>query len=206
MWVEFAPQFHLHLVKCTVALVPWLISKVKKVLFVYILELLNEEDLQAFFALTKGQRRESQAQKEKKWLACKRNQASQCEQWKVAEEAMEGLPQWKCEWCRCKFTSHKNMKHHQCPLAKGASRGEVGSKGKGKTVAKPKPNKPGPILPPNPSTSKPMHHTTTSTRGAKKKRPRDPSSAHEVAESCGHADMIDRAFHSSFSPSVTTSV
>jgi putative heme degradation protein len=73
MWVKFTPQFHLHLVKYTVALIPWPISKVKKVLFVYILELLNEEGPQAFFALTKGQRHESQAQKEKKWLACKRN-------------------------------------------------------------------------------------------------------------------------------------
>jgi hypothetical protein len=73
MWVEFTPQFHSHLVKCTVALVPQLITKVKKVLFVYILELLNKEGPQAFFTLTKSQRCESQAQKEKKCLACKRN-------------------------------------------------------------------------------------------------------------------------------------
>jgi hypothetical protein len=53
-WVEFAPQFHAHLVKCTVMLVPWPISKVKKVMFVFILELLNEEGPQAFFDLTKG--------------------------------------------------------------------------------------------------------------------------------------------------------
>jgi hypothetical protein len=76
MWVEFAPQFHSHLVKYTVALVPWPISKVKKVLFIYILELLNVEGPQAFFTLTKGQRHKSQAQKEKKHLACKRNHAS----------------------------------------------------------------------------------------------------------------------------------
>jgi hypothetical protein len=76
MWVEFTPQFHSHLIKCAVVLVPQPISKVKKVLFVYILELLNKEGPQAFFALTKGQRHESQAQKEKKQLACKRNQVS----------------------------------------------------------------------------------------------------------------------------------
>jgi hypothetical protein len=40
--------------------------KVKKVMFVYILELLNEEGPQAFFDLLKGQRCASQAQKEKK--------------------------------------------------------------------------------------------------------------------------------------------
>jgi hypothetical protein len=105
MWVKFTPQFHSHLVKCAVALVPQLITKVKKVLFVYILELLNAKGPQAFFALTKGQRCESQAQKEKKHLACKKNQVSQHEWHKVAKEAMEGLPQWKCEWCRCKFAS-----------------------------------------------------------------------------------------------------
>jgi hypothetical protein len=65
-WVEFTPQFHAHLVKCTVVLVPQLISKVKKVMFVFILELLNEEGPQAFFDLTKGQRCQSQAQKERK--------------------------------------------------------------------------------------------------------------------------------------------
>jgi hypothetical protein len=65
-WVEFAPQFHAHLVKCAVALVLQPISKVKKVMFVYILELLNKEGPQAFFNLTKGQRHQSQAQKEKK--------------------------------------------------------------------------------------------------------------------------------------------
>jgi hypothetical protein len=104
-WVEFAPQFHAHLVKCTVALVPQPISKVKKVMFCFILELLNEEGPQAFFDLTKGQRHQSQAQKEKKHLAHKRNQASQREWPKVAEEAVEGLPQWKCKWCGHKFTS-----------------------------------------------------------------------------------------------------
>jgi hypothetical protein len=109
-WVEFAPQFHAHLVKCAVALVPWPISKVKKVMFCFILELLNEEGPQAFFDLTKGQRHESQAHKEKKRLAHKRNQVSQHEWRKVAEEAVEGLPQQKCKWCGHKFASHKNAK------------------------------------------------------------------------------------------------
>jgi hypothetical protein len=75
-WVKFAPQFHAHLVKCAVALVPWPMLKVKKVMFVYILELLNEEGHLAFFNLTKGDWWATAAQKEKKWLACKRNHAS----------------------------------------------------------------------------------------------------------------------------------
>jgi hypothetical protein len=55
-WVEFTPQFHTHLVKCTVVLVPHPIQKVKKVMFVYILELLNGQGHQAFFNLAKGTR------------------------------------------------------------------------------------------------------------------------------------------------------
>jgi hypothetical protein len=42
-WVEFVPQFYAHLVKCTDALVPRPLHKVKKVMFGFILELLNEE-------------------------------------------------------------------------------------------------------------------------------------------------------------------
>jgi hypothetical protein len=73
-WVKFSPQFHTHLVKCTAVLVPCPLSKVKKVMFCYILELLNKEGPQAFFDLSKGQRHASQAQKEKQ-LAWKRNHA-----------------------------------------------------------------------------------------------------------------------------------
>jgi hypothetical protein len=71
-WVKFTPQFHSHLVKCAVALVPHPLLKVKKVMFVYILELLNQEGHQAFFDLAKGTRIATQAQKEKKCLAQKR--------------------------------------------------------------------------------------------------------------------------------------
>jgi hypothetical protein len=74
-WVEFTPQFHAHLVKCTVALVPHPLHKVKQVMFVYLLELLNGEGPQSFFDLTKGQRLATQAQKEKQQLAQRRNHA-----------------------------------------------------------------------------------------------------------------------------------
>jgi hypothetical protein len=62
-WVEFSPQFHAHLVKCTVALVPHPIQKVKKVMFMYLLELLNGQGHQAFFNLTKGTRIGTQARR-----------------------------------------------------------------------------------------------------------------------------------------------
>jgi hypothetical protein len=64
-WVEFTPQFYAHLVKYTVALVPHPLHKVKQVMFVYLLELLNREGPQSFFDLSKGQRMATQAQKEK---------------------------------------------------------------------------------------------------------------------------------------------
>jgi hypothetical protein len=108
-WVEFTPQFHTHLVKCTVALVPQPILKVKKVMFMYILELLNEEGNQAFFNLSKGDRWASTAQK-KKQLAQKRNCALRWEHQKQAEEAVEGHPQQSCDFCGCKFTSCKTVK------------------------------------------------------------------------------------------------
>jgi hypothetical protein len=46
-WVKFTPQFHTHLVKCAVVLIPYPLNKVKKVMFEYILELLNKEGPQA---------------------------------------------------------------------------------------------------------------------------------------------------------------
>jgi len=66
-WVEFSPPFHSHLVKCAVALVPHPVHMVKRVMFVYILELLNGVGNQAFFDLQKGGCKASNAQKEKMW-------------------------------------------------------------------------------------------------------------------------------------------
>ena len=53
-WIEFTPQYHSHLVKCTVVLVPHPVLKVKKVMFAYILELLDGDGDKAFFELQKG--------------------------------------------------------------------------------------------------------------------------------------------------------
>jgi hypothetical protein len=111
-WVEFTPQFHAHLVKCAVALVPHPLQKVKQVMFVYLLELLNGEGPQSFFNLTKGQRIATQAQKDKWQLAWKRNHASRWEHQKVTEEAEEGLPQQQCKVCGQKFASCKAVKRH----------------------------------------------------------------------------------------------
>ncbi|KAH9967628.1 hypothetical protein BGW80DRAFT_1462140 [Lactifluus volemus] len=111
-WVEFTPQFHAHLVKCAVALVPRPINKVKKVMLRYILELLNGEGPQAFFNLSKGQQRATQAQKEKRRLSRKRNHALRRDHRKVAEKAVNGRPQQQCLTCGWKFTSRKAAKRH----------------------------------------------------------------------------------------------
>ena len=86
------------------------LNKVKKVMFVYILELLNREGPQAFFDLTKGQHLATKAQKEKKHLAQKRNHTSRWEHQRVAEKATSSKPQWQCLECGQKFTSRKGQK------------------------------------------------------------------------------------------------
>ena len=75
-WVEFTPQYHSHLVKCTVTLVPCPVTKVKWVMFAFILELLNGEGHMAFFKLKKGGCKANNAQKEKQHLARKRSRAA----------------------------------------------------------------------------------------------------------------------------------
>jgi hypothetical protein len=99
-WVKFTPQFHAHLVKCAVTLVPRPLNKVKKVKFGYILELLNREGPQAFFDLTKGQQTATLALKEKRWLAWKRNHALRQKHWKAAKalaNTATGKPQQSCK-------------------------------------------------------------------------------------------------------------
>jgi len=88
-WVEFTPSFHSHLVKCTVVLVPHPITRVKRVMFVFVLELLNQEGHLAFFELQKGGHKANNAQKEKQRLAWKQSRAAkqewECEAAKAAQ-------------------------------------------------------------------------------------------------------------------------
>jgi hypothetical protein len=166
-------------------------------MFVYILELLNEDCHQAFFNLSKGDRLATAAQKEKKRLAQKRNCTSRREHHKVAEEAVEGTPQWKCEVCGHKFTSCKSVKRHQCPQAKGVSRGATMTQGKGKTATVLKLNKLGPISSTAPSTHPPAPKATAIPGLAKKKRPRAPSSARDTTLATVPCEVLDEEFHSS---------
>jgi hypothetical protein len=86
-WVEFTPQYHSHLVKCAIALVPHPVLMVKKVMFVYVLELLNGIGNLAFFDLQAGGRKANNAQKEKRRLARKRSRASKREREREAAKA-----------------------------------------------------------------------------------------------------------------------
>ncbi|KAI0273139.1 hypothetical protein BGY98DRAFT_936392 [Russula aff. rugulosa BPL654] len=79
-WVEFSPHYHSYLVKCAVALVPHPVLKVKKVMFGYVLELLNGKGISAFFNLQTGGCKANNAQKEKRHLSRKRSRASKREQ------------------------------------------------------------------------------------------------------------------------------
>ena len=118
-WVEFSPQYHSHLVKCAVALVPHPVRMVKKVLFVYVLELLGGEGNLAFFDLQKGGRKANNAQKEKRRLARKRSRASKREREREAAKAAK-LPthERQCVACGRKFESRKTARKHKCPAAK----------------------------------------------------------------------------------------
>jgi hypothetical protein len=121
-WVEFNPPFHSHLVKCAVALVPRLgcpVPMVKRVMFVFILELLNREGHLAFFDLQKGGRKANNAQKEKRRLARKRSRAAKREREREADK-MAHLPtrERSCLGCGRKFNSRKTAKKHKCPDSK----------------------------------------------------------------------------------------
>ncbi|KAH9011413.1 hypothetical protein EDB83DRAFT_2322196 [Lactarius deliciosus] len=114
-WVEFAPSFHSHLVKCAVALVPRPVPWVKRVMFVFVLELLNQEGHLAFFELQKGGRKANNAQKEKRRLARKRSRAAKRERdWEAANAAKLPPRERECLTCGRKFQSRKTAKKHKC--------------------------------------------------------------------------------------------
>jgi len=69
-WVEFDPEFHSHLIKCAFSLLDGPITTpaqkmYKKSIFVFILELLNRESKDTFFALKHGDTKENRANHER---------------------------------------------------------------------------------------------------------------------------------------------
>jgi hypothetical protein len=118
-WVKFTPHFHSHLVKCAVALVPRPLIKVKKVMFVYILELLDGEGNTTFFNLKSGGRKANNAQQEKKRLARKRCHAAKRERECEAAKVASSPPRMQqCQACGRKFASRKTARKHKCKDSK----------------------------------------------------------------------------------------
>ena len=92
---------------------------VKRVMFVYILELLDGAGHMAFFNLQKGGHKANNAQKEKQHLARKRSQAAKRERERETVKAAK-LPSCKhqCEACGRKFKSCKTTHKYKCPKSK----------------------------------------------------------------------------------------
>jgi hypothetical protein len=153
-WVEFNPPFHSHLVKCAVALVPRLgcpVPMVKRVMFVFILELLNQEGHLAFFDLQKGGRKANNSQKEKRRLARKRSCAAKREREREAVKVAKLPPcERSCLGCRRKFNSWKTVKKHKCSDSKVVCTKEAAMEGTCSRLAPPtKPIKPAAPIPPH---------------------------------------------------------
>ena len=156
-WVEFSPPFHSHLVKCALALVPRPVPRVKRVMFVFILELLNQEGHLAFFDLQKGGRKANNAQKEKRRLARKRSRAAKREREREAAKAAKLPPRERsCLVCGRQFQSRKTAKRHKCARhSKVVRKVEAAAAGSSSHPAPPALEAPPPIpvaLPPAPLT------------------------------------------------------
>ena len=114
-WVEFSSQFHSHLVKCAVVLMLHCVCMVKRVMFVYVVELLDGASHMAFFKLQKGGRKANNAQKEKWRLAQKHSCAAKQERDREAAKAAKLPPcEQQCKACGRKFKSHKVARKHKC--------------------------------------------------------------------------------------------
>jgi hypothetical protein len=152
-WVEFDPPFHSHLVKCAVALVPRLgcpVPMVKRVMFVFILELLNQEGHLAFFDLQKGGHKANNAQKEKRRLAWKWSRAAKREQEREATKMAKLPPRERsCLGCGRKFNSQKTAKRHKCSDSKVVRTKEAAVEGSSLHPIPPtKPIMPAALIPP----------------------------------------------------------
>jgi hypothetical protein len=91
------------------------VPTVKRVMFVFILELLNREGHLAFFELQKGGRKANNAQKEKQRLAWKWSHAAKREREREAAKAAQLPPrEQECLTCGRKFQSCKTAKKHKC--------------------------------------------------------------------------------------------
>ncbi|KAF8555780.1 hypothetical protein OG21DRAFT_810245 [Imleria badia] len=126
-WVEFAPQYHSHLVRSTMSLFPRLapsaVSMAKRAMFVYILEVLNRAEDDTFILLQRGKSQDNRAQREKNRLARKRARAAKREREREAAkrivppagaEVTKTSAGTTCTSCGRLFNSRKRYSKHAC--------------------------------------------------------------------------------------------
>ncbi|KAG1795199.1 uncharacterized protein HD556DRAFT_400108 [Suillus plorans] len=133
-WLTFRPGFHSMMVKTAFAVFfgdsyhPHLVDKTKKVLFVYLLEVVNSEGDNAFFSLEKGATAYNRANHEKKRLARKRARAAKRERTRilakgghvaVAVQHNPSVDPLACPKCKVEFRSRKQLKKHTCKKSAG---------------------------------------------------------------------------------------
>ena len=95
-------------------------------MFVFILELLNQEGHLAFFDLQKGGHKANNTQKEKWCLAWKHTHAAKWEWDHEAAKAAQLPPhEQECLACGRKFQSHKTTKKHKCSKSSKVVRKKV---------------------------------------------------------------------------------
>jgi hypothetical protein len=144
VWVEFSREFHSHLVKCGMALLPSMafasLQMAKKAIFVFVLEVLNREAEESFFALQRGKIHANRAQQEKNRLSRKRSRAAKRERAREEPKALLGaqVPQGNavkkevggklsisCSKCGKAFKSRKRAKKHTCKVKVEQQKEEV---------------------------------------------------------------------------------
>lgn len=135
VWVEFSREYHSHLVKCGMALLPSMafasLQMAKKAIFVFILEVLNREAEESFFALQRGKTHANRAQQEKNRLSRKRSRAAKRErareepkallsaqvpQGNAVKKEVGGKLSISCSKCSKAFKSRKRAKKHTCKV------------------------------------------------------------------------------------------
>ncbi|KAG2363606.1 hypothetical protein BDR07DRAFT_899496 [Suillus spraguei] len=137
-WVILTPAYHGTLVKTAIRLVldgtmaPDMVPLIKRVLFVFLLELLQVGEDSSFLTLQKGAMAYNHSQHEKKRLARKRSRAAKRERERIEKKGGHVVVALKsgneqpltCPDCTVPFRSRKQLKKHTC-AKKSASKQDV---------------------------------------------------------------------------------
>ncbi|KAI9431696.1 hypothetical protein H4582DRAFT_2198849 [Lactarius indigo] len=129
-WVVLKKDYHSKVVSKFIwtlgdgkRLTPRSVEKIKKILFVFLLDVLNGVSVGDFFALKKGETLENRAKHEIKRMARKRARAAKRERVRMAQQdsrASNGLKARKqdrktCHHCGNTFESRNKRRKHECP-------------------------------------------------------------------------------------------